>query len=496
MTARLPATMTICFLLFAPLQLSGSEPVRGQDVPATVVRHLFLDPAILKSNTGATLAVNSPEQREIVIRADQPWEQLMISLFLTVRDEGDKLRMWYVCRDLRNRPNLAYAESNDGINWTKPNLGIVEYEGSTENNLVGVHSLEGVVFRDPQATDSNEAYLYLTTIHGKGLVRFTSPDGLRWRQHDPVLLPFSLDTQNVTFWDERLGCYVLYLRGWTKGEQWQDRLRNVKRITVKDLTKPFVLASSGNQNASSSKGRATHLRDEVKTIFAADEQDPPNCDVYNMSTQPYPLDPRWYVAFPSFLLREKSMVDGRLEMHFAGSRDGITWHRYDRRPYAKPGLTGTENANMVFMGTGLVIRDQEIWQYGVGLHTRHGNMKARYEKTDGTIYRYVQRIDGFVSLDFPNEGGSCQTVPIRVDGNSLVFNVDTGALGQIQVGLLDEDGQPIPGFSIDDCLPLRTNALAAEVQWRGKPNLKAWHGKELQLEIRGARSKLYSFYFK
>jgi hypothetical protein len=97
---------------------------------AKSLRHLFLDPAFLEQSDNVALHVNPPQQREVVIRPDKPWELLMISLFLTVLDDGGKLRMWYICRDKKNVPNVAYAESNDGVNWIKPNLGIVEYDAT------------------------------------------------------------------------------------------------------------------------------------------------------------------------------------------------------------------------------------------------------------------------------------------------------------------------------------------------------------------------------
>src|SRR4051812_42972609 len=103
--------------------------------PAGPVRHLFLDPAFVREAQGAELVVNPPRSSEIVIRRDQPWEQLMISFYLTVLDEGGKLRMWYICRDDAGEPHLAYAESTDGVNWQKPALGLVDYKGGKANNL-------------------------------------------------------------------------------------------------------------------------------------------------------------------------------------------------------------------------------------------------------------------------------------------------------------------------------------------------------------------------
>jgi hypothetical protein len=436
-------------------------------------RHLFLDPASVQQAENVTLHVNPPQRREIVIRADQPWEQLMISLFLTVRDDAGKLRMWYICRDKENRPNVAYAESTDGVHWVKPNLGIVEYHGSTSNNLVGITSLEGVVFRDPKAARPEEQYVYVTNLEKEGIVRYVSPDGLRWQRDREPLLHFRADTQNVTFWDERLGCYVLYLRAWDMAKDWHDRKRKVVRATVPTLTTPLPIKPAD---------KLPRISTELPTVFAADEKDPPNTDVYNLSAQPYPLDPRWYVGFPSLFQRDRSLMDGRLHVQFTGSRDGITWHRYDRAAYAQP----DPDENMRFIGTGLVIRGDEIWQYGTGFHSHHGDVAARKKKTDGVIYRYVQRVDGFVSLDFGTDEGRCVTAPVKVDGSRLLLNVD--AQGELRVGLLDADGKAIPGFNAT----VQTNSTHAIVAW----DLSALQGREVRLAFTGSRTKLYSFRFE
>jgi hypothetical protein len=135
---------------------------------AAELRHLFLDPAFLVEKENVMLRVNPAQQRETVIRPDRPWEQLMISFYLTVLEDGGKLRMWYICRDKKNQPNVAYAESTDGVTWIKPNLGIVEYEGSKENNLVGLTSLEGTVYIDERAP-ADERYCYITHLITEGM---------------------------------------------------------------------------------------------------------------------------------------------------------------------------------------------------------------------------------------------------------------------------------------------------------------------------------------
>ncbi|MBI5685256.1 MAG: hypothetical protein HZC54_09250 [Verrucomicrobia bacterium] len=463
-------------------------------VEAMPLRHLFLDPASVRDAEGVALHVNPPQRREIVIRPDKPWEQLMISFYLTVLDEDGKLRMWYICRDKQNRPNVAYAESRDGVRWTKPNLGIVDYDGSKENNLTGLTTFEGVVFRDPNAP-VRERYAYLTHLWTEGMVRFHSPDGLHWQRDKTPLLRLGADTQNLTFWDERLGKYVLYLRAWNRADN-KKLYRKVVRTEVTSLTTPMDVGPSRKSLYLWGKEKVPVIGDEFPTVFAADEKDPPDSDVYTISAQPYPLDLRWYVGFPSMFQREGRTSEGRLEVHFAGSRDGITWYRYDRKPYAPLGLAGSECANMTFMGPGLVIRGDEIWQYGTGFHSKHGDMEARKRKTDGVIYRYVQRVDGFVSLDFDAAGGRCVTAPVKVDGTHLLLNVDTTVLGQLRVGLLDAEGKPINGFSTDDCKLIRTNSTRAEVSWTSGGDLATLKGREVRLSFTGSRAKLYSFRFE
>ncbi|MSU49947.1 MAG: hypothetical protein EXS37_12820 [Opitutus sp.] len=459
-------------------------------------RYLFLDPAILAASHRTDLTVNPAQRRETVIRPDRLWEQLMISFYLTVRDEGGKLRLWYICRDKANHPNVAYAESLDGIAWTKPDLGIVDHEGSKANNLVGLTNLEGVVFSDPRMP-AGERYQYVTRAKPAtnpagpaGIYRFHSPDGLHWNRDDVPLIRSGSDTQNVTFWDERMGAYAVYIRGWT------GRIRRVLRVTLPDLKTPLVTIPK--------LGEGKYFDDELPVVLQCDAQDPARTDIYDMAAQPYPLDASWYVAFPAFLRRSVASAapgylgshKGSVEVQFAGSRDGIAWHRHDRAAYAPPGIAAPEKKNMSFMGTGLVVRGDEIWQYGTEFESEHGDMAARHKKTDGVIVRWVQRVDGFVSANTGAAEGTLRTVPVRVTGEKLVLNLDTGALGELRVALLDAAGQPIAGFGADKCTPLQINSTGAAVAWAGGSALAGLRGREVRLEFRSHRTRLYSFRFE
>jgi hypothetical protein len=146
------------------------------------------------------------------------------------------------------------------------------------------------------------------------------------------------------------------------------------------------------------------------------------------------------------------------------------------------------------MAQGLIRRQNEIWQYFFGEEAFHSSFKRDLKRA---VYRVVQRLDGFVSADSPYDSiGEIVTRPLVFEGNRLVLNIDTGAAGYAQVGLLDGTGRPIEGYSVDDCIYINGNAVEREVEWlkKGKDVL-ALQGKPVQVIIRMRGTKLYSMQF-
>ena len=244
-----PLLIALGWLAFAG-SLAGA-PAAGP------TRHRFLDHEFVREAQCAALVVNPPKSSEIVIRADKPWEQFMITFYLSVIDDGGKIRMWYVYRDKEKKGSLAYAESADGVNWVKPDLGVVDYHGSRAHNLLGVRNLEGTVFRDEHAANPQERYVYVSSVgKGGGIFRFTSPEGYTWKRDKAPLLPFEADSQKVTFWDSRLGKYVAYLRGWNLAKQPVGANRKVVRFEPSASTIP---AGSFLRAHATSRGQQTRL---------------------------------------------------------------------------------------------------------------------------------------------------------------------------------------------------------------------------------------------
>jgi hypothetical protein len=334
---------------------------------------------------------------------------------------------------------------------------------------------------------------------GGGAYRFHSPDGLHWERDPAPLFPFEADSQNVTFWDPRRDCYMLFFRGWNISKPF-GLGRKIVHLEAKAIDRPLPIVPTGKGKVFKNEPeRDPLIVDEIPTVLVCDERDPANTDIYTNAMQPYPLAPEWYVGFPAFYrhnTKSKLPSDGRTELQFVASQDGNTWQRYDRSTYINPGFVGSENANMVYMGPGMVVRGDEIWQYGTGYRTSHGDTPGRVARPDGAIYRYVQRVDGFVSLDFPAEGGRAVLAPIAVDGGELRLNLDTGALGEARVALCNEAGEEIAGFGERECDGLQLNATGAIVTWKGNRDTTALRGQEVRVVIRATRTKLYSLRFE
>jgi len=141
----------------------------------------------------------------------------------------------------------------------------------------------------------------------------------------------------------------------------------------------------------------------------------------------------------------------------------------------------------------MIRRGEEIWQYYLGSEQYHSPWSHTGREA---VFRVVQRLDGFISADSPYTGGTMLTRPLTFEGNRLVLNIDTGATGYAQVGLLDETGKPIAGFHIDDCVYINGDHIETEVEWldRGK-DLSELAGRPVQLLFRMRGTKLYSMQF-
>ena len=173
--------------------------------------HLLVDRLV-----GASLRLGTPLPGGVAVRFNDPVED-DTAFYTTIFKDGDLYRMYYRGA-LFERKTTCYAESRDGINWTKPDLGLVSIDGSTRNHVILPEARQFVAFIDGRpGVPASERYKGTSRgpVEPNALVGFLSGDGIRWRMlRDEPIVPKVLinhfDSQNVMFWSEVEEKYVLY----------------------------------------------------------------------------------------------------------------------------------------------------------------------------------------------------------------------------------------------------------------------------------------------
>ena len=465
---------------------------KNSPYPLGANKHLFLDEFMIAEKSNVKLTVNPPRLEELVLIADKPWERGGITAYCNVLwdPQAGQYRLYYVPVDLGSSPiyRLAMATSTDGIHWQKPNLGVVEWKGSKENNIVIDGQREGTVMIDPNGTPERR-YVYISSDPTIKTRLFTSPDGIHWQMQPQLICDLHSDSQISSFWDDRLHKYVHFFKLYTAEYQ-----RCTARVEVDKVDSPWP--------------------QDRPIVLARDEHDPADTDLYTNSAEKYRLAENAYFAFPTpyyhynypprkylndpALARGGKMNDGTLDTQLATSRDGKKWIRY-RTPYVPVcKYLGLDlRVNMVFPG--LIYHDTHIDHYFAGYAFTHGDTQARVRlkgRELGGVFRIRQRIDGFISADFDYEGGVILTEPFIFDGGKLVLNLNTSASGEARVAILDEDGNTIDGYSIDDCHFINGDYPAKVVTWNKGADVSKLAGKPVRLRFEMRGTKLYAFQFQ
>ena len=118
--------------------------------------------------------------------------------------------------------------------------------------------------------------------------------------------------------------------------------------------------------------------------------------------------------------------------------------------------------------------------------------KAKTTPTNSPLCLATLRTDGFVSLRAGVKGGELTTKHFVIDGDRLLLNLAGQPRGNARVELLNEDGRPIPGYSLNDCESLTTDRIDHSVRWKNRKLLTHLRGKIVQARIQLANADLYS----
>jgi hypothetical protein len=468
----------------------------------------MVDDYLIDTIKDAKLALHQPAFREVVMRHDVPWEG-NISISHIIFQDGPLYRMYY--RGGRYLPGkfdaskldkkyfeaqLCYAESDDGIHWRRPELGLVEFNGSKKNNILwsakdttrlwnlpesvakttwtNGMSINCSIFKDANPDCPADARYKM--LGGYGACAFKSPDGIHFTAMSqevviPVTLENHFDSQTTAYWDSVGKRYVSFHRAT------RNKLRDIVTNTSTDFlhwSKPVYLEYTGA----------------------------PVEELYTNQIAPYFRAPHILMGFPKrYAERRKAVDGGKVEWEavsdgvFMTSRDGLRFHRWGEA-LIRPGLQAERWVNRNnYIGDGIVVTrsadpgmPDELSIYSV----------EGYWSPDNTcrLRRHTIRIDGFVSVQAPRSGGELLTKPIIFEGKNLVMNYSTSAAGSVSVELQTIEGKPVDGFALADCGEIYGDQLERVVAWKGNSDLGKLAGTSVRLHFVMKDADLYSIQFR
>ncbi|MCX5661712.1 MAG: hypothetical protein NTW19_18695 [Planctomycetota bacterium] len=454
-------------------------------IDIAVRRELFVDDHLIDRLDGAALKLAAPERKDVSFVGDAAWEDFTCGALSIVNADG-KHRLYYRASipDLKNEDDviIAMAESSDGgRSFHRPELGLIEFNGSKANNIVWRGGQPSV---PPAFLDANPAaapaarFKGIASSWGKAYA-MGSPDGLRWSpiQPGPLVMDGSFDTINTAFWDKLAGCYRSYTRSFTDPEtgkpfphdkvQWNNAVRAIQTSTSPD----FIHWSPVRTLEYRDKGHDQHM--------------------YTNDVQPCPGAEHIYVGFPNRIVPTRNKFPGNRwpgvnDALFMASRDGFTWTRYSEA-WVRPGRdqrNWTQRNN--YPSWGIIETSAEEWSVLISEH---------YMQADGTpcqLRRLAVRPWGFVSVSAGHAGGEMLTHPLVFSGRELRVNYATAGAGSLQVEVCDVAGKALEGFALADMEPLFGDELDAVVTWKGGAALAAVTGHPVRLRVRLQDADLFA----
>ena len=490
-------------------RVAGKQIRSGDVLEVGNQKQLFIDDFVIDSRHGVERRVHAFEKHPSnpVFHAEAPWEENWVDNFMCSvhYDEAERhFKMWYRCG--ANHTLGAYAVSEDGISWMRPNLRRVDYRGSTNNNLLG---WKRELYRDAHQPGHNISVLpgnspdrrFLSFFDYSGEKRgfyvSYSPDGLTWSKPEHAQMVYGDVATLIP--DPETGGFLFF----PKQARWVDgyrrsfgfaRLKDEKSYAPKSY--PFT--------ALTKKHDALVGREAARSfgILARGTLNPSDGAYYsNWHTQIYSVTPMIYEGlvlgfYDLWYLTGKK--EGPLEMLLMATRDRKEWFDVGYPKARLPrGRAGEWDAGMVYGGSNILVIDDEIRFYYSGFNLGHytGVPWGSQPHQIMGVGLATLRLDGFVSMrSEKGKTGSIVTKPLKYGGGQLELNADAEG-GSIRVEVWSEAGEPLAGFSESHCQPVRSDEIRAAVSWENG-DLADLVGKTIKLRFVLEGADLYAFQFR
>jgi hypothetical protein len=479
-------------LVLVALLSAADEPiVIGQE------KHLFLDDYLIaaKEHVTRTTYPAVKSNANPVLWPKEEWEGKVAVIYgSVVRDEATgRYRMWY-----HGGQGVSYAESEDGVAWTKPGLGLFKIDGHDTNVVIRRGAEDGEpnalphfyeIFGVHQDAAGQCVMGYLSIqrnydgprpdpFHGgqrRGLGVAKSPDGIHWTLAESWTTDAICDGDTHWMFDPRKERYVLYGRtkftppdvkaAWDK-DPWA--AKNFWGRAVARVESPDFLDWDYKDPAT------------APVVMATDLDDTPGDEVYSMLVFPYESV---YIGLVQMFHNQADSC--HLDIQLAVSHDGISFMRVgDRTTFIPCGPVGTWDRfnNSLANNPPIQVGDELRFYYG-GRTYRHSPYDGpdRGEPGGGIGFASIER-DRFVSLQASSEGGVIKTVPVILEGATLHLNAQS-RFGEITVEILEPGTETV----LAESAPVKADGLDVPVEW-AEGSLDAIEGPVvLRITLKNAR---------
>ncbi len=475
-----------------------------RDYSATLqpgIRELFVDDYRIESMNDVQRIVHAGVKSSPLIKATKPWEGSSVYVYGTVyldKPAASGYRMWYTAyKD--EKYYLCYATSRDGLLWIKPNLGIVEYNGSKQNNICRVGT--GTVIYDDEEKDPAKRYKLLDftkadTVQKRllGYGAFFSADGLHWNAYEGNPVISYGDVSNVTY-DKTTHTYIATTKQRMLVSNTSVTPGKMDRAAFVSVSKDFIHWSAPGLP---SAPYAIAVEGDPVDDKIAQSKSALEAQIYGMSVHLYESV---YIGFPwvfeltSYVSGEFAPYgDGPVQPELAASRDLRHWTRTSRDPIIPLGKAGSWDDGTLYTSSQFLISDKKIELYYGAMNRTHGGSSITQRQT-AQIAKASWRIDGFVSLsNGGNDTGVIVTRPFVFTGDQMYINADcTG--GSLQVELQDANGSIIPGYSKAESVKVSGDQLSTLIRWKNETDVKALAGKMVRIKFYIKKADLYSYWF-
>ena len=497
-------------------------------------KQLFFDDFLIESLTNAKQGLNPAVKVDDnpILRPERPWEGNFMRPFTVIFDPTDQIfKMWYTASTVTVRLEnwkpvpggasglvwdtrgevMCLATSEDGIHWERPSLGLVEFDGLTDNNILpekeNLPTAPG--FLDLHENDPAKRYkalLMIGSTHTRGMQYnlFYSPDALNWTPYEdnPVI-----DT------GQELGRWAGRFQGW-------DPIRETYYVTME--ASHHWRGPYGKRLVGRAESPDMIHWSEPEIILVPDEHDYPDTEFYSLPVIAYE---GIYVGL--LWIFRTTNVTHHPEVIF--SRDGFHFQRNYREPFIPRGGSQSDFDSSSVYAQSIIVQGDRILTYYIGTNSRSPEIALELgDKSVEGIGLAVSRLDGFVSLDSgkgwvtknrseeelqhiytegqifqePESFGQMTTRPFGFSGSRLYLNTSMAPIaagpgpGEVRVEILRANHKKLPGFSFNDADPITESGTSQVVSWNGSSDVSALANQPIKLRFYFKNAKLYSFQFK